>query len=943
MNEQSIFIAALERETHDRQAFLNEACAGNLLLRERVEKLLASNQHAIDFLDQPAGRLAPTTNQTPLARPGTQIGPYKLREQIGEGGFGVVFVAEQEKPVRRKVALKIIKPGMDTKDVIARFEAERQALALMDHPNVARVLDAGATDTGRPYFVMELVHGVPITDFCDKNKLSTRDRLLLFADVCRAVQHAHQKGIIHRDLKPSNIMVTLHDGKPVAKVIDFGVSKALSQQLTEKSIYTAYGQMIGTPSYMSPEQAEMSGLGIDTRSDIYSLGVLLYELLTGSTPLDANRLRASAYAEILRIIREEEPQRPSLKISTLGKQANIIAEHRHTDATQLRHELTGELDWIVMKCLEKDRSRRYETATGLARDIDRYLHDEPVEACPPSLAYRLKKFARRNKKPVLAASFVLLALCGGMIATAWQAVRATKAEARAIAESQEKERARQEAVTNANKAIAAAVEERKAKDLAQRRLTQIEKANDILGSIFLDLDPREEEEQGKPLRAMLGERLEQAAAQLDAEAVGDPLTVARLQHTLGTSQRMLGHYANAIDLLDKARQTRLALLGPNNQETLRSTDAWAAALGFSGQHAKALEIHEQVWTAQKATLGPDHPDTLESEFKVGMGYWHTGQREKGLKMLEHVQARSQEVLGPNDKHSLLTTNFLAATYSSNGQFEQAIPLLQQTLARQQETFGPNHIGTVFTKRNLAIAYLNSGQFDKAQPLLEESLVKFKEKLGEDHPEVLNTLHAVSSTYRMTGRLNKAIPRLEELFTRQKTTLGPDDSKTLASRDMLALAYRDNGDYSRAEELFLEALALKKQKLEPDDPSITHTMASLGWNYVGQQRYAEAETTLRECLEIRAKKESDKWQYFETQRGLGAALLGQKRYAEAEPWLVQSYQGLKEREASISTANKYCLSQGLEQIIQLYDEWGKPDEAAKWRREAASQMTPGPNK
>jgi serine/threonine protein kinase/tetratricopeptide (TPR) repeat protein len=406
VDEQSIFIAALERDPHERDAFLDEACAGDFPLRRRIDRLLATHEKAIDFMDQPAGRLAPTSNQPPVARPGAQIGPYKLREEIGEGGFGVVFVAEQEKPVRRKVALKIIKPGMDTKDVIARFEAERQALALMDHPNVARVLDAGATDSGRPYFVMELVHGVPITEFCDKNKLSTRERLLLFADICRAVQHAHQKGIIHRDLKPSNIMVTLHDGKPVAKVIDFGVSKALSQQLTEKSIYTAYGQMIGTPSYMSPEQAEMSGLGIDTRSDIYSLGVLLYELLTGTTPLDAKRLCASAYAEILRIIREEEPQRPSLKISTLGEQATVIAQHRHTEPAQLRRELSGELDWIVMKCLEKDRARRYETANALARDIERHLHDEPVEACPPSVGYRLSKFARRNVR-VLATSAVL--------------------------------------------------------------------------------------------------------------------------------------------------------------------------------------------------------------------------------------------------------------------------------------------------------------------------------------------------------------------------------------------------------------------------------------------------------------------------------------------------------------------------------------------------------
>lgn len=430
-SDSDIFRAAAGLAPDQQAAFLDEACRGNRHLREEVESLLRAHDPEGSFLRSPV--VAVTVDRPVNERPGSIIGPYKLREQIGEGGFGVVYVAEQEKPIRRKVALKIIKPGMDTKDVIARFEAERQALALMDHPNVARVLDAGATENGRPYFVMELVQGVTITEFCDRNNLPTRDRLALFADACRAVQHAHQKGIIHRDLKPSNIMVTLHDGKPVAKVIDFGVSKALSQRLTEKSIYTAYGQMIGTPAYMSPEQAEMSGLGIDTRSDIYSLGVLLYELLTGQTPLDARRLRASAYAEILRIIREEEPPRPSLKISTLGDQATVIAQQRHTDVKQLRNDLAGELDWIVMKCLEKDRSRRYETASGLARDIERFLRDEPVEACPPSTAYRLSKMARKHRSLIGIASVFLVLLIAGAAISSWLAVRATLAERRAQA------------------------------------------------------------------------------------------------------------------------------------------------------------------------------------------------------------------------------------------------------------------------------------------------------------------------------------------------------------------------------------------------------------------------------------------------------------------------------------------------------------------------------
>ena len=337
------------------------------------------------------------TRPADAERPGTIIGPYKLLEQIGEGGFGLVFMAEQQQPVRRKVALKILKPGMDTRQVIARFEAERQALALMDHPNIARVLDAGETGSGRPHFVMELVKGVPITDYCDQSRLTTRERLALFTHVCHAVQHAHHKGIIHRDLKPSNVMVTLHDGVPVVKVIDFGIAKALGQQLTDKTLFTGFAQMVGTPMYMSPEQAQLSGLDIDTRSDIYSLGVLLYELLAGVTPFDRERLRTVGYDEMRRIIREEDPPSPSTRLSTLGQAAVTVSAERQSDPKRLCRLLRGELDWIVMKALEKDRNRRYETANELARDVDRYLKDEPVQACPPSAWYRFRKFTRRHK------------------------------------------------------------------------------------------------------------------------------------------------------------------------------------------------------------------------------------------------------------------------------------------------------------------------------------------------------------------------------------------------------------------------------------------------------------------------------------------------------------------------------------------------------------------
>jgi WD40 repeat protein/serine/threonine protein kinase len=408
-----VFLDALELESaDDHRAFLDRACGGDTALRREVENLLAHHSRVGSFLASgPRDPDATASFDTGAADgPGAVIGPYRLMEQIGEGGFGLVFVAEQTHPVRRKLALKVIKPGMDTREVVARFEAERQALALMDHPNIATVHDAGATPSGRPYFVMELVRGVSITQFCDDHHLPPRDRLGLFADLCAAVQHAHQKGVIHRDLKPSNVLVTSHDGKPVVKVIDFGVAKAVGPALTDNTVYTRFAQMVGTPLYMSPEQAGSSGLDVDTRTDIYALGVLLYELLTGTTPFDVERLRSAGYDEIRRIIREEEPARPSTRMSTVGLAATTASANRGTDPRKLSALIRGELDWIVMKALEKDRTRRYETASAFAADIRRYLFDEPVQACPPSSWYRIRKFARRNRAGVLTAAGVALGI-----------------------------------------------------------------------------------------------------------------------------------------------------------------------------------------------------------------------------------------------------------------------------------------------------------------------------------------------------------------------------------------------------------------------------------------------------------------------------------------------------------------------------------------------------
>jgi serine/threonine protein kinase len=448
--EREIFLAALERPSPgERSAFLDTACGDDAALRARLESLLRHHAEG-DFLEDPAAEL----KRMPPADPsvgdgvGTVIGRYKLREKIGEGGCGVVYVAEQEEPVRRKVALKVIKLGMDTKNVIARFEAERQALAMMDHPNIAKVLDGGATETGRPYFVMELVRGIKITDYCDQNQLSTPERLELFIKVCQAVQHAHQKGIIHRDLKPSNILVTVNDGAAVPKVIDFGIAKATEGKLTDLTVYTDLRQFIGTPAYMSPEQATMTSLDMDTRSDIYSLGVLLYELLTGHTPFDQKDLLQAGLDEMRQIIREKEPARPSTRLSTmLEGELTTTAKHRASEPPRLLHQVRGDLDWIVMKCVEKDRVRRYDTANGLATDLQRHLDNEPVAARPPSTAYRLHKAWRRNKVVFTAVVVVVVALVVGTGVSTWQAVVATRARTEALQARTEALKAKTKALT----------------------------------------------------------------------------------------------------------------------------------------------------------------------------------------------------------------------------------------------------------------------------------------------------------------------------------------------------------------------------------------------------------------------------------------------------------------------------------------------------------------
>jgi serine/threonine protein kinase/tetratricopeptide (TPR) repeat protein len=765
MNEQSLFIEALEmHDPAERAAFLDQVCASDPALRRRLERLLQRHQQADSFLDDPFRALSVTIDAPISERPGTRIGPYKLLEQIGEGSFGIVFMAEQMQPVRRKVALKILKPGMDTRIVVARFEAERQALAIMDHPHIAKIHDGGATPSGRPYFVMELVKGVPITDFCDQNQLTPQQRLELFLPVCQAVQHAHQKGIIHRDLKPSNVLVSRHDTTPVVKVIDFGVAKALGQELTDKTLFTGIAQMIGTPLYMSPEQAGMSDLDVDTRSDIYSLCVLLYELLTGTTPFDKERLRTAGYEEIRRMIREEEAPKPSTRISTLGQAAATVSANRQSNPKKLGQLMHGELNWIVMKALEKDRNRRYDTAIGLARDIERYLHDEPVQACPPSAWYRFRKFARRHKGPMLAASLVVLALAAGSIGTIVGLIQAEKARQREaglrrIAEDNEKMAKEREAETRA------------VLEFLERNVLAAARPEGQHGGLGRD--------------ATLRKTIEAALPLAEKRFPDQPLIEARLRMTLARSFGNLGEAKLAADQAERAWTIYSRHLGTDHPDTLASMLNLANGYYALGRHADALKLREETLVLMKTKLGPDHPHTLSTMNNLALSYVTLGQHNEALKLYEETLALKKTKLGPDHPSTLGSMNNLALNYMALGRHADALKLGQEALRLYKATLGPDNPRTLGSLDTLAVIYHDLGRHDEAVQLYEETLALMKVKLGPDHPTALSTMHNLAGSYAAVGRHGAEFKLREETLALRKAKLGPDHPYTLASMGALA--------------------------------------------------------------------------------------------------------------------------------------------------------------
>jgi serine/threonine protein kinase len=826
VDERSIFFAALDIDAPaDRAAYLDRACAHDAALRNRVAGLLAADAGAGDFLRTPAIEdLCPGAYARPPEEgPGARIGPYKLLEKIGEGGMGVVYMAEQERPVRRKVALKIVKPGMDSAQVVGRFEAERQALAMMEHRNIAKVLDAGATAAGRPYFVMELVHGVPITRYCDDNRLTLHARLALFVQVCRAVQHAHQKGIIHRDIKPSNVLVTLYDGDPVPKVIDFGVAKAVEQQLTERTLFTRYGVLVGTVEYMAPEQAEMNALGVDTRSDVYSLGVLLYELLTGTTPLERGRLRDAAFLELVRLVRDEEPPAPSTRLSSSGDQIATIAASRQVESHRLTRLVRGELDWIVMRCLEKDRARRYETADALAEDVRRYLADEPVAAGPPTAGYRLRKFARRNVGLLIATSAVAAALVLGAGLATWGLVSARHERREAIKSRDAADHQRTLAESSAKRAIDGEKKVQQYYQTARTQFANAEAVNNFLVNMFA-ANSLGKARPDTTVRELL-DRAAKSLEQEQAQATRNEKSQAAIHNALGLAYTGLGMYDVALPHLNVALDVRRRVHGADHPDVALTLSGLAYWANEQGQHEKAEGHLRDALAIRRKKLGPDHPTVATTLSSLAFTLSQLKKPEAAAVSAEALALR-HKLYGAASAEVAAALSHRGLALKMQGKLDEAEQAIRESVAMYRRFTGENSLNVARAVNNLGRVLAQRDDLPGAIAAYREALDISRRYHGDVHPEVADGMitlaHALAKVGDHAAAVRLKRDRLTVLLAivNEKLARRPDDPRLLAERADL---YGRQGEFAHA-----AADLGRAAELKPDEPyhAFDHGLALL---------------------------------------------------------------------------------------------------------------------
>ncbi|HEV3117397.1 MAG TPA: serine/threonine-protein kinase [Gemmataceae bacterium] len=834
----------------------------------------------------------------------THIGRYRVLRMLGEGGMGMVYEAEQENP-RRTVALKVIKPGFASAELRRRFEQESSALGRLQHPGIAQIYEAGFGP--QPYFAMELVHGCPLRDYAEAQDLDTRGRLGLMLKVCEAVDHAHRRGVIHRDLKPGNILVE-ENGQP--KILDFGVARATDSD-AHATRQTDLGQLVGTLAYMSPEQVLADPLELDTRSDVYALGVILYELLAGRLPYDLSRRPHEA----ARTIQEEDP----------------------TPLSSISRVYRGDIETIVGKALEKDKSRRYASASGLGADIQRYLKDEPIAARPPSASYQLGKFARRNKALAVGAAAVLVVLVVGLLASTWEAARARRAEQIAeavnnflqndlLAQASANAQARPDTKPDPDLKV------RTALDRAAVRITrkfdqqpEVEAAiRDTMGQTYLDLGLYPE------ARTHWERALELQRRVLGAQ---NPETLKTI-NLLGRTAFLQGKYPDAEGLNSQALTIQRRVLGPEHPQTLSSMNNLANAYSLQGKFAQAQALYSQTLEIRRRVLGPEHPDTLLSMRNVANNYYKQGKYAQAEALYSQTLEIQRRVLGPEHPITLISMHNLAVVYYNQGKYAQSEALYSQTLEIQRRVLGPQHPDTLRSMNNLGRAYTLQGKYAQAEALSSRTLEIQRRVLGPEHSETLSSMNTLALVYQSEGKYAQAEALYSQTLEIQRRVLGPEDSFTLTTLSDFAYMYQRQGKYGLAETHAAQALAGQRHALGLEHPDTMASAADLALAYQSQGKFAESEAVAREASEFYRKKQPDDWPRFRAESLLGASLAGQKKYVEAEPLLLEGYQGILARKDRMGVPDWYHLDRAGEWIVQLYQDWKKPEMAAEWRKKGS---------